>query len=105
MKLRIMDFAADLKLFYDGFAIDATHTSAAGGASRTGKAIFDQPGTALIGGDVLATDYSLRYPAATFPAVKRGDTFRINGATYTARETAQPAVVDGLEHIVPLERG
>jgi hypothetical protein len=98
-----MDFTADLPSYYADFGADATHTAAVGGAVTAGQVILDQPGQTLIGGEILATDYSLRYPAATFPAVKRGDTFLVGGITYTAREAAQP-LLDGLEHIVPLSR-
>lgn len=99
-----MDFAADLSIFYADFGLTVTHTPTGGGASAVGLAIFDQPGMALIGGEVLSTDYSLRYPFETFPVVKRGDTFLIGAITYTAREAAQPASVDGLEYIVPLAK-
>ncbi|MDP1925769.1 MAG: hypothetical protein Q8K57_13425 [Thiobacillus sp.] len=97
-----MDFS-DLSYFYADFAVTVTHTPLVG-SPASGAALFDQPGTTIIGGEILATDYSLRYPASTFQAVKRGDSFTIAGATYTARESAQPATVDGLEHIVPLAR-
>lgn len=96
-----MDFSTDLPALYADFGVSATHTPAAGGASTTALAILDQPGQAVIGGEILATDYSLRFPAASFPAVKRGDTLEIGGVTYVAREAAQP-LLDGLEMIVPL---
>lgn len=94
---------SDLAPFYADFAVTVTHTPLVG-SPVTALAIFDQPGTTLIGGEILATDYSLRYPVTTFQAVKRGDAFSIGGATYSARESAQPASIDGLEHIVPLAR-
>lgn len=98
-----MNPAADLALFYVDFpAVDVSYTPLAGTAS-VGRAIFDQPGMTLIGGEVLATDYSLRYPATTFPNVKRGDAFGIGGVNYTARENAQP-LIDGAEHTVPLAK-
>ena len=99
-----MDLSSDLSILYADFGITVTHTPTGGGASVIGTAIFDQPGMTLIGGEVLATDYSLRYPALTFPTVKRGDTFLIGAITYTAREASQPASVDGLENIVPLAK-
>ena len=99
-----MDLSSDLSILYADFGVTVTHTPTGGGASAAGLAIFDQPGMTLIGGEVLATDYSLRYPAATFPSVKRGDTFLVGAITYTAREAAQPASVDGLEYIVPLAK-
>jgi hypothetical protein len=93
----------DLAPFYADFAVTVTHTPLVG-SPASGSALFDQPGTTIIGGEILATDYSLRYPTATFQAVTRGDSFSIGAATYTARESAQPATIDGLEQIVPLAR-
>lgn len=98
-----MDFAADLAALYADFGVAATRTAAVGGAVTPGQVILDQPGQTLIGGEILATDYSLRYITSSFPATKRGDTFLVGGITYTAREAAQP-LLDGLEHIVPLSR-
>lgn len=97
-----MDFS-DLSPFYADFSVAVIHTPLVGSPS-TKQAIFDQPGIALIGGEMLATDYSLRYPVATFQDVRRGDQFTIGGLNYTARESAQPASIDGLEHIVPLAK-
>lgn len=99
-----MDFTSDLAMLYADFGKPATHHKLAGGADVVGQAILDEPGMTVIGGEVLATDFSLRYPAATFPVVRRGDTFAIGGITYTAREAAQPVSVDGLEYIVPLAK-
>lgn len=73
-----------------------THTPAATGVPVDGLALYNAPGTVLLGGDMLATDHSLRYPAATFPSVKRGDAFTVGGVAYLAREHAQP-LLDGLE--------
>ncbi|MBC2731379.1 hypothetical protein [Thiobacillus sp.] len=94
----------DLAPFYADFAVPVIHTPLVG-SPASGQALFDQPGTTLIGGEILATDYALRYPVTTFQEVKRGDQFSIGGTTYTARESAQPASFDGLEHIVPLRLG
>lgn len=99
-----MNFAPDLALQYADFGQSVVYTPLGGGATVTALAILDQPGQVLIGGEVLATDYSLRYPTASFPAVKRGDTFTTAGVTYTVRESAQNASVDGLEQIVVLSR-
>ncbi len=99
-----MNPAADLPLMYADFGQSATLHPLAGGADTVGVAILDQPGTALIGGEILATDYSIRFPAVTFPTVHRGDQFIVGGVTYTAREGAQPASIDGAERIVPLSR-
>jgi len=91
----------DIDLLYADFGVAVTHTPAGGGPT-TAKAMFDRPGTVLVGGEMLATDYSVRFPVASFQTVKRGDTFVIAGTTYLARENAQPADIDGLEAIVPL---
>jgi hypothetical protein len=98
-----MDFADDLSFFYAEFGVEVVHTPKAGGASTPGLALHDQPGMTMIGGDILATDHSLRYPLATFPVVHKGDTFLIAGVTYAAREKAQP-LQDGLEYTVPLAK-
>jgi hypothetical protein len=98
-----MNPAADLALFYVDFpAQSATLRPVLGGPDTVGMAILDAPGTTLIGGEILATDFALRFPRATFPTVRRGDQLIVAGHTYTAREAAQPASVDGLESIVPL---
>lgn len=94
---------SDLSPFYADFGQLVTHTPLVGNASA-GVVLFDGPGTAIVNGEILATDYAIRYPATTFQAVKRGDQFTIGGVNYTARESAQPASIDGLEHVVPLAR-
>ena len=71
------------------------------GQSKQGRAILNQPGATMLNGEVIGTDYTLQYPASSFPAVRQGDSFIIDEKTYRARENAQP-VEDGLEHIVPL---
>ena len=100
----VMSAVDDLPTMYADFGQTATLHPLAGGGDTVGLAILDEPGTTLIGGDLLATDYGLRYPAATFPSIKRGDTITIGAVPYTAREAAQPIGVDGLEHVVPLAR-
>lgn len=98
-----MNFLSDLAIFYADFGVDVTLTRLAGGATVPGLAIFDQPGVEVIGGEVLATDYTVRFQRATFGAVLRGDTFLIAGALYTVREQAQP-LADALESVAPLSR-
>lgn len=99
-----MNFAADLALFYADFGVLVTHTPKAGTAVPPALALHDQPGMTVIGGDVLATDHSLRFPAATWPVVRKGDQFVIKGVVYQARENAQPLDV-GDEFTVPLIKG
>lgn len=99
-----MDFSADLGFFYADFGVSAVRTPAGGGApSAPELVILDQPGMAVLGGDVVATDYALRYRVTSFPVVRRGDTFQIGSVTYTAREAGQPTL-DGLECTVPLAK-
>lgn len=93
-----MDLSGDLAAFYADFGVTALHNGA-----TSAIVILDQPGQDIIGGEVIATDYSIRFPTASFPPVKRLDTFLIDGVTYMAREDAQP-LQDGLEMIVPLSR-
>ncbi|OJW77981.1 hypothetical protein [Thiobacillus sp. 65-1402] len=96
-----MDFS-DLAPFYADFGVAVTHTPQAG-APVTDRGIFDAPGMAMVGGEMIGTDYSVRYPAVTFNVV-RGDSFTINGGTYQARENPQPATFDGLDLVVPLRK-
>lgn len=98
-----MDIANDLKLLYAGWPATSVLWLPKTGQGGSGRAIFDQPGTVILGGDILATDCALRYPASTFPNVRQGDAFIVDGITYIARENAQPSI-DGLEHTVPLAR-
>lgn len=103
-----MNFANDIPLLYADFGLKLTHRPLAGGSSTTDFVIVDKPGLTVLGGDVIASDLSLRYPASRFPLVKRGDVF-VNPAnlaeSYTAREQAQAATVEGDEYIVPLLEG
>lgn len=99
-----MNFLDDVKLLYADFGVSAAHTPFGGGLTTTANALLDEPGQALVGGEILATEYGLRYPSASFPAVKRGDTFVIGARTFSAREAAQPEGLDGLEMVVPLQR-
>ena len=96
-----MDFAADLNLFYADFGKSVTWAPQVG-SPVTALALHDLPGDTLISGQLLSTDHVLRYPLASFPAVKRGDSFVIAGVAYVARESAQLIGVDGLEAAVPL---
>ena len=99
-----MSVPVDIRPFYVDFGVDVTHTPKAGGqssASTTALAIHDLPGTVIYDGSVQATDHTLRYPRASFPAVARGDTFAIGGATFTVREAPQ-ALLDGAECVVAL---
>lgn len=98
-----MQFAADLAACYADFGVQATHRPAAGGPPAEGLAILDQPGGGIFGGELLTTDYTLRYPTSVFPDVVKGDRFTLNRTDYVARESAQP-LQDGLEATVPLAK-
>lgn len=96
-----MDFAADIPLIYTDFGVTVTVTPKGGGTPVTGLALHRHPGASVLAGDVIGTERTLRYPLATFPALKRGDTVQIGTATYAVREAPQ-ALSRGLEAIVPL---
>jgi len=98
-----VDFSADITSFYADFGVEATHRPAAGGPPATGKVILDQPGGEIFGGALITTDYTLRFPVATFQDVQKGDRFTLNRTDYVARESAQP-LQDGLEATVPLAK-
>lgn len=79
-----------------------THHPAVGEAV-VGMAAFDRPTKEILSGGILGTELSIRYPTATFPGVKRNDTFTIEGQTYTARSAPEALHVDGLEQTVSLK--
>ncbi len=97
------DFGAMLLPLYDRLGDAVTHTASSGGVVTELKALFTAPGERVLGGDVITTDYALRYRAAALPGVVRGDTFLIAGTTWRAREDAQ-SLLDGAEARVLLER-
>lgn len=98
-----MDFAADIDLLYADFGTLVTWTPKVG-LPVTARAIHDRPGTTMLGGEQFATDHGLRFPISSFPSVKRGDSFTVNGVAYVAREAGQPIGSDGLEASVPLAK-
>lgn len=98
-----MDFAADLALFYADFGKLVTWAPQVG-SPVTARALRDAAGTTVIDGQQISIDPSLRFPLASFPAVKRGDAFTVDGVAYVAREHAAPVDIDGLEAVVPLAR-
>jgi hypothetical protein len=100
-----MDLAADIALFYAGFpAVDVTYTPAAGGASVSKRAIFEREGIVVINGDAQAVDYSLRYPTASFPSVKKDDFFAVTGEGNFKARTGGQQLLDGFESAVPLAK-
>ena len=98
-----MDIAHDLTLLYAGWPAQAVVWIPRSGQGCTGRAIFDAPGTTILGAEIVAADAMLHYPTASFPAVRRGDRFVIGSQDWVAREDAQPSQ-DSAESSVPLER-
>lgn len=99
-----MDFAADLPALYADFGVPVIHTALSDSSVTSIIGLHDQPGVELLGGEFLATDYTVRFVLADLPAgVRRGDALTVDGVSFTAREASQP-LLDGLEHIVPLAR-
>lgn len=97
--------ADDLAIFYDldlG-AVEATLRPCAGGAPIIGFVHLRAPGIDLFNGAVATTDYTLRYPTATFPRVAVGDRITIGRTDYQVRDVPQP-VADGLEATVSLAK-
>lgn len=98
-----MDFTDDLRLLYaDWPAIDAQWIPQTG-PSVSDRAIHDHPGNIVLAGEALTTEHTLRYPLSSFPAVKQGDTFVIDGQSYITTD-APLSTLDGLECTVPLAR-
>lgn len=97
--------AEDLASLYADCADgNAVHTPAVGGASTTGSVTFHAPGSTVLGGQVMVTDYGITFAAGVFPAVKRGDVFVFAGTTYHAREAPESLYAGG-ELFVPLTKG
>ena len=96
-----MDLTDDLRLLYaDWPAVDVLWIPLIG-TGNAGRAIHDLPGTVVLAGEALTTEHTLRYPLATFSAVKQGDTFTIDGQNYITTD-APLSTLDGLERTVPL---
>ena len=98
-----MDLTDDLRLLYaDWPAVDVLWIPLIS-TGNGGRAIHDHPGTVALAGEALTTEHTLRYPVATFPAVKQGDAFTIGGQNYITTD-APLSSLDGLEYTVPLAR-
>jgi len=98
-----MNPSNDIAIMYAGWPAVGVVWIPRSGQGGTGRAIFNAPGSTILGPDVVALDATLQYPVGSFPGVRRGDRFVIDGATWVARETAEP-LQDGLEATVALER-
>lgn len=82
---------------------NAVHTPAGGGAPTSGAVMFHAPGSAVLGSQVMVTDYAITYRKGAFPTMRRGDTVVFDGVTYQVRE-AEQSLFDGLEIFVTLVR-
>ena len=76
-----MAFAEDLDAFVEDFGVDVSS------GIHTGKAILNTPGMVAAGGEVLTTDYTLRYVTATFPGLVYGTAITVDGVAYTVNHT------------------
>ena len=98
-----MDLANDLKLLYAGWPATTAFWLPKTGQGGTGRAIHNQPGNLIQGGEVFITEHTLQYAGSTFPGVRSGDQFVVDGHTYTVTD-APLATPDGLEYIASMAR-
>lgn len=96
-------FAAAVSSVHALIGSDVILRPVAGGAPVAGKAKLLAPGKDLFNGSVATTDYTLRYPTATFSRVEVGDRITIGRTDYQVRDVPQP-VSDGLEATVSLAK-
>lgn len=102
-RLRGMDGLYSLRMIYAAWPAKTVRHEPSVGAPREGRAIFDQPGATLLGGDVVTTAPALHWVRDAFQPVLRGDVFVVDGKRYRVSEPPQPSV-DGDEFSAPLER-
>lgn len=98
-----MNLAGAVATVHGVFGSQVTLRPAAGGPSVTGRARLLQPGRDTFGGTLAVTDYTLRYPVATFPSIKKGDRITIGRTDYLVRDVPL-ATDDGLEAVAPLAK-
>lgn len=98
-----MNPAADLPSLYAVFGEWVTHDPLAAGSVTTELAINNRPGRVVQDGQVLVSEHTLRYPTASFPAVKQGDVFTISAVDYIVTEAPLP-LLDGAEHVAVLAK-
>ena len=96
-------FDAMLAPIYAALGVVVTHLPAAGGASTSFRAVLDQPGAEVLGGEMITVQYELRYPASSLPHAVRGDAFVVGATRYIAKEDPLPLAA-GSELVVPLRR-
>ncbi|HMV62708.1 MAG TPA: hypothetical protein PKE01_05205 [Rhodocyclaceae bacterium] len=97
-----MNLSGVVSCVHGVFGETVTLRPASGGRPLTGRARLQQP-THDILGNLVATDYALRYPVATFPNVQKGDRITIGRTDYLVRDVPQH-LPDGLEAIAPLSK-
>lgn len=100
-------FVAMLPALYARLGVAATFAHA-GGPAVALQVVFDQPGSAGLGGMQLTLDPTVRLQTADAPlGVARGDQFVIgtgpSATTWQAREAGLP-LLDGAEIQAPLAR-
>ena len=93
-----MFFETDLYLHYS-LNGDPVRLS---GEQEDRMGIFSEPGQEVFGGELIATEPTLRYPVALFPSMPRHQQLTVAGRTWRTR-AAPRLLSDGLEAVVALE--
>lgn len=83
-------FAEDLSVFFDvdsGFAVDALRTPAGGVVEAAAQAVvFDHNGLNVEEFEVVTSSPAFIVPATTWPTLRDGDRFLIDGRNWQARQ-------------------
>jgi len=98
-----MNPSNDIAILYAGWPAQSVVWIPRNGQGRTRRAIFNQPGADIFDGVVQLTDASLQYPSDSFPNVRQGDRFIVDGHTWIASAPALPSR-DGSESVVPVAK-
>lgn len=69
-----------------GFLKTALWTPSAGGAQRSAQVRLRAPGSEVLSGEVLSTDYSIQYPATELGGLKRGESLTVDAVSFKVRE-------------------
>jgi len=88
-------FAEDLSAFFGiaDFAVAASWTPAAGGASQHAQVLRDAPDEEWLAGAVQSREVAITYRATQLVGLKTGESITVDGVAYTVREVA--ALDDG----------
>lgn len=75
-------FTEDLGAFFatGDFAVPAVF------GALTAEVLLDAPDEELLGGEVLSTEYAIRYRAGQLTGLTRGSSITVNGINYTVRQ-------------------